>query len=919
MPRPTTASAGLAIAERSPGWTAASDGDSDGWLGGWGLGSLLLGFACGVLAMRLARDRWRSVWSPLARRGARPSRTGSDSDLAAILRSTPEALEIVDFDGTVLFVNAAGVEFARRFDHRSTVGRRSLLFTTERADRDAMRELLRRVGDGSPCRRLVRILARPSPTDSGSVEAAVARTASAWIEVQAMPYRPDGEQVAPTGIVLCLRDVTSDVSTRIAAAFASEVAEVRARVSGVLASGDPLPRRVRAALGIVVGMKELRHRRRASLLVTNEGLGTLDLFAHVGPGGGLLVDGPDGTTVPPSCRRALVARHPIVLDRCPRDGVCDLHAPDLSPHGHYVVPLLVDDHCLGILLLDTDVEPANDERRLAEFLQIGTQLATAIVRDRMQRELDTTAERLQRAMATAGVGVWEHDPVRGTVVWSDTMYALHAPDGVECPIESVTSVDAWCRLLDPDDEASLRGVLTTNRSASDGGVQNEVIVHVGSDFRRRYLRVVAGLDATMPGPPRIVGACQDVTEREMRALALMSARNDADLANQAKSDFLANMSHEIRTPMTAILGYAELLEDADPEVVDDGPRVIRRNAEYLLGLINDILDLSKIEAGHMTVESVPTCLRELVDGVERLMVPRARAKGIELRVRFGETLPQAVSTDPMRVRQVLINLLGNAIKFTERGHVDLAVSSIPCTSGSDLTSLRFEVRDTGIGMTEEQLSAIRKFEAFRQADASTSRRFGGTGLGLRISSSLASLLGGGLLVESTAGEGSVFTLTFATTCAALPDPAAHDDHGKPTDEISDTRSGDAAPLAALRILVADDGPDNRRLVSHFLRRAGARVEVAADGREAVDAVLGAQEPFDLVLMDMQMPELDGYDATRQLRRRGFAGPVVALTGNAMDGDEDRCRNAGCDGYLTKPIDRRQLVEQVRRTAHRGSS
>jgi len=395
--------------------------------------------------------------------------------------------------------------------------------------------------------------------------------------------------------------------------------------------------------------------------------------------------------------------------------------------------------------------------------------------------------------------------------------------------------------------------------------------------------------------------------------ALECSNTLAEAATQAKSKFLANMSHEIRTPMTAILGFADVLlnqvQDADAR---EAVLTIRRNGEYLLALINDILDLSKVEAGRLEIARTPCLLQDLLADMLALMRPRAAAKNIALELICQGPLPATIVTDPVRLRQILVNLVGNAIKFTEFGSVQV-VARLVTSAAPPL--LEVAVVDTGIGMTAAQQARL--FQPFSQADASTSRKFGGTGLGLAISQRLAHLLGGDIAVSSAAGEGSRFVLLTAVGdlsgvplfAEALPQPAPA--------APADRRSID---LQGLRILLVEDGPDNQRLITFLLRKAGAQVTLAENGRLAVEAVAAAKinALFDLVLMDVQMPEMDGYAATRLLRAMGYSQPIVALTAHAMVEDRQRCLDAGCNEYLSKPIERQCLLETIARlTAARG--
>jgi PAS domain S-box-containing protein len=384
---------------------------------------------------------------------------------------------------------------------------------------------------------------------------------------------------------------------------------------------------------------------------------------------------------------------------------------------------------------------------------------------------------------------------------------------------------------------------------------------------------------------------------ERQSADLEKAREAADAANEAKSNFLANMSHEIRTPMTAVLGYSDLL--AEPRRTDaergEWVGVIRRNARHLIELINDILDLSKIEANRMTLESVPCDPAQVIGDVIAMMHPRASDKKIRLHLDFETPLPRSVRSDPLRLRQVLVNLIGNAIKFTEAGEVAVSVAC-------DAQRMHIAVRDTGIGMSADQIARL--FRPFTQADNSTTRRFGGTGLGLTISQRLIQLMNGALTVQSERGMGSLFRIDLpvvpvqAGECSELSKSAPGDAESAPGELIS---------LRGL-ILLAEDAPDTQRLMAFLLRRAGAEVTVVSNGCAALDATNGRR--FDVILMDMQMPEMDGYHAAAEMRRRGIDVPIIAITAHAMTGDRERCLAAGCSDYLTKPIDQALLMRCV---------
>jgi PAS domain S-box-containing protein len=376
----------------------------------------------------------------------------------------------------------------------------------------------------------------------------------------------------------------------------------------------------------------------------------------------------------------------------------------------------------------------------------------------------------------------------------------------------------------------------------------------------------------------------------------------AEAANKAKSQFLANMSHEIRTPMNAIIGFSDLL--AEDDLTDEqikNVNTIREAGHNLLELINDILDLSKIEAGKVGVEIMDWSLDKLLVSVESLMGLKAKEKGLEFRVIYGENLPANIRTDPARLHQCLVNLIGNAVKFTQKGYVHLTAS---LETGNEKPQIRFDVEDTGIGIPPDKLGVI--FEAFEQADGSHTRKYGGTGLGLSITKQLVELLSGQITLTSEVGKGSVFSLLIPAGVDVTKQPILNR-HG-----IADSTHIDDNVMKQREfsgnVLVAEDALTNQALIKALFGRFGLDVTIANDGNEAIKKVLAGH--FDLILMDIQMPNMNGYEATKSLRKEGVKTPIVALTANVIKGDDQKCFEAGCDGYLSKPVDRRELLKTI---------
>lgn len=396
-----------------------------------------------------------------------------------------------------------------------------------------------------------------------------------------------------------------------------------------------------------------------------------------------------------------------------------------------------------------------------------------------------------------------------------------------------------------------------------------------------------------------VGILRDRSKEVEAAAALAEAKEQALAGLRTKASFLANVSHEIRTPLTAILGYAEELEHAalTPDQRSEALRVIQRNGTHLTRIVDDILDLSKLETGTLQIQRRTCCPDEILHDVQCIVLPRCRQKGVAFEIRRTEPLPTAIETDPVRLRQILLNLAGNAVKFTDSGSVAIEVAADFAAQ-----TIAFTVIDSGIGIADEQRHLL--FQSFSQADNSITRRHGGTGLGLYISQRLARLLGGEITVDSAPGRGSRFCVTIATGPLVANTPSA------PQKKVRT----DVPPLRG-RVLVADDGPDNQRLIAKIVSATGLDVEVVENGAQAVDRVLRGDptKPIDLVLMDMQMPVMDGPTATEALRKAGYARPIVALTANVLPEDQKRCLDAGCSHFAGKPVDRKSLYALLRET------
>ena len=544
--------------------------------------------------------------------------------------------------------------------------------------------------------------------------------------------------------------------------------------------------------------------------------------------------------------------------------------------------------------------------------RIRTQQAEVRASDeRAERQLKQTTDRLSLAARAGGVGIWDYDVVDNRLVWDDQMYGLY---GIT-PDQFGGAYESWRAGVHPDDvaqgDAEIQMAL---RGERDFDTEFRV---VWSDGSVHTIRALALVQRDASGRPlHMIGTNWDITDQKQAEADLRETNRsleeatgaanamavEAYLANQAKSEFLANVSHEIRTPLNGVIGMTGLL--LDTELTEEQRRyaeVVRRSGESLLALLNDILDVSKMEAGKLVMETLDFDLHALLDDFAATMALPAHDKGIAFICAAAPDVPGYLRGDPGRLRQVLTNLTGNAVKFTHHGEIAVRVSVVSQTDAEAV--IRFCIKDSGIGIPAEKQVLL--FRKFTQADASTTRRYGGTGLGLAISKQLAEMMGGRIGFVSEEGHGSEFWFT-----ARLAKQA----------ERAQTETLPLTDIRGTHILIVDDNITNQQVAVGLLRRMGLRADAVAGGVEAITAL--ETIPYDLVLMDLQMPEMGGLEAARQIRNPGSSVqnheiPIIAMTANAMASDREECLDAGMNDYLSKPVSRRALAEALDRWLPRG--